>query len=515
MKPNQIGCDNMAIESYTNTRTQKYMLAHARHSDQASDVKPAGGGKEGWPGDNSGEEVCTTRWSTLIGSRGWGIVRRFNDPLLQEQFAQNIEDLINTGKIGYGHQSSSKRSCYTLIKALMADNYYDPDHGTSYMETFDYDEWADSGWKRQVSSDPALYRYKYSLLDPQTWDIQNLNHYCAIQCNGLAFTAFQLMTGLWWRYCADPKDSTKNIYYLSTQPNPEFKFSYTTSRLFIKELTTANWTKPTTTSYHYVGETHKCFHEKSYTVKAKDIYSNYSGDADITMHDIVFKISAGEDQNTEKFTQSIQVIEDETSDGRSIHAHVYRYLYCLDATFDSDGNIVSATPVMSRYKASSDGETLVEYAYDNDDTEDFKIIEQPVNYVGPVNSTALFKINVQSPEGVEPTYKWQYQLQGSSVWNTGSFTGQGTPEYSVKLTSTRDYQKYRCVVSIEDDDKTLTLYSDEVEMHIGEYISDLPQEETEDILYLIKTPYDLKRGDILGTRGKYGPGSGGHCAIWI
>lgn len=132
---NQIGCDNMAIESYTNTRTQKYMLAHARHSDQASDVKPAGGGKEGWPGDNSGEEVCTTRWSTLTGSRGWGIVRRFNDPLLQEQFAQNIEDLINTGKIGYAHQSSSKRSCYTLIRALMADNYYDPDHGTSHMET--------------------------------------------------------------------------------------------------------------------------------------------------------------------------------------------------------------------------------------------------------------------------------------------------------------------------------------------------------------------------------------------
>ena len=84
----------------------------------------------------------------------------------------------------------------------------------------------------------------------------------------------------------------------------------------------------------------------------------------------------------------------------------------------------------------------------------FAIVTQPVNCEAAVGETAHFSVEAT---GVK-TYQWQYWTPKSNKWVNGSTT---TPELSTGVTEARYANKYRCMLTGEDD---TVLYTDEVQI---------------------------------------------------
>ncbi len=90
------------------------------------------------------------------------------------------------------------------------------------------------------------------------------------------------------------------------------------------------------------------------------------------------------------------------------------------------------------------------------------ITSQPVNYVGPLGSTAVFTV---AAEGSGLTYQWWVKKPSASSFSKSSITG---PAYSVELTSTRNGNQLYCVVS---DAFGNSVQSDTVSMTVGEALT--------------------------------------------
>ena len=73
-----------------------------------------------------------------------------------------------------------------------------------------------------------------------------------------------------------------------------------------------------------------------------------------------------------------------------------------------------------------------------------KITGQPEDYAGAVRETAVFKVEA---EGEGLSYQWQYCKANSDTWKKVSGTGSKTASLSVKISKTKDGQKYRCVIT--------------------------------------------------------------------
>ncbi|MCC8029725.1 MAG: immunoglobulin domain-containing protein [Lachnospiraceae bacterium] len=95
--------------------------------------------------------------------------------------------------------------------------------------------------------------------------------------------------------------------------------------------------------------------------------------------------------------------------------------------------------------------------------EELAIITQPADYTGTVGDTAVFEVEAT---GSGLTYQWQYSSNGGTNWHDSGMTGADTAAVSVPVTSARDGQQYRCVVtdgngdSVTSDAATLSLPAD-------------------------------------------------------
>lgn len=72
------------------------------------------------------------------------------------------------------------------------------------------------------------------------------------------------------------------------------------------------------------------------------------------------------------------------------------------------------------------------------------ITGQPEDYTGIVGDTAQFTIQVC---GTGLNYQWQYCNASSNIWRDSSMAGAETETIRVPITSARDGQKYRCIVT--------------------------------------------------------------------
>lgn len=90
------------------------------------------------------------------------------------------------------------------------------------------------------------------------------------------------------------------------------------------------------------------------------------------------------------------------------------------------------------------------------------ITAQPVDYAGPVGTTATFTVETNSDAA---TYQWMYSNNGWS-WAKSSMAGNNTNSLTVKMTAARVGQQYKCVVTgadgtvIESEVVTLKVASD-------------------------------------------------------
>lgn len=75
-----------------------------------------------------------------------------------------------------------------------------------------------------------------------------------------------------------------------------------------------------------------------------------------------------------------------------------------------------------------------------------KIVTQPVDYTGKIGESARF--SVEAENGL--TYQWQYQTS-SGAWKNSNSSGNNTPSMSIKITETRDGQKYKCLIKGSDN----------------------------------------------------------------
>ena len=77
---------------------------------------------------------------------------------------------------------------------------------------------------------------------------------------------------------------------------------------------------------------------------------------------------------------------------------------------------------------------------------------QPTDYSGKAGEIAKFSVVA---EGEELNYQWQYQ-NAKGTWKNSNSTGSNTSAMEIKITATRDGQKYRCVITDKDNNKIIS-----------------------------------------------------------
>ena len=92
-----------------------------------------------------------------------------------------------------------------------------------------------------------------------------------------------------------------------------------------------------------------------------------------------------------------------------------------------------------------------------DAQEPVAIISQPSDYVGALNSNASFTVAVNRED---VTYQWYFSTDGAT-WKKSSSTGFNTDTLTIKMTSARLGQRYRCEITDSDGN---TVVSDAVTM---------------------------------------------------
>ncbi len=111
---------------------------------------------------------------------------------------------------------------------------------------------------------------------------------------------------------------------------------------------------------------------------------------------------------------------------------------------DSEGNIVETQAVAMTTAVSG-----------------LAITSEPVDYTGPVDSTATFTVEATG-EGL--SYQWMYSNNGGLTFVKSSVSGANTPTVSVGVKAFRDGQMYRCVVT---DASGNVVTSSAASMHVG------------------------------------------------
>lgn len=484
-------------------RKAKHMIAEASHSDYTEYIRPTDG--VFWPGDNCGEEVHAQAWYDIEKDGGWCHVRRFTDDAFAERFARNIEDLINCGRVGYGSATAGAGySCYSLIKALTADNYH------YNGQTLDYDEWiADGGnWRKTGGG----YWFDWRGVKADEMDIWKLRHDCAIQCNGLGFVALQLLSGLWF-HADDAAADGSPVYYLSTQPSFNFRHSFSTPYMFDR-LCTVEPTRPCALGWTLSDITFPCHHVETRTEQASDIWGAFDGDDfPVQVHRVVYSLYGSNDAVWSPVTGSTGR---KTADGRNMFLNAYEFVLC--GTAERDGGAWGYTPAME-HLMSRDGVTLVP-AFSVARDEPIFIDRQPDDITTPEGTVARFSIDAGSADGNDLKFQWEYQSPTMTNWVNSTLVGSKTATLSVTASAGRDGFRYRCRVY---DDRGNELYSEPGTLRIGEEFAVTHNEVRQDgaavpgDIFGITQPTNLLRGDVISTRLKSEgrTANSGHAAFWI
>lgn len=114
-----------------------------------------------------------------------------------------------------------------------------------------------------------------------------------------------------------------------------------------------------------------------------------------------------------------------------------------------------------------------------------EIINQPVDYVGPLGDEFGFKVDCTGATG----YRWQYSSDGGSTWTVTSVTGNQTTYITAEITQERTANLYRCRMS----DGSNYYYTDPVGVSIG---------TTPPILAQLKRLWDVKKAIRDAIRAK-------------
>lgn len=107
----------------------------------------------------------------------------------------------------------------------------------------------------------------------------------------------------------------------------------------------------------------------------------------------------------------------------------------------------------------SAGEVLLDTVIE-DTPNAFMITVQPSDFYGAVGENAVFTVEAT---GTGLTYKWQYQNAGTSIWRVSTQSGYNTSTLIVPITRTRNGQKYRCIITDENNNR---LTSNEASIHV-------------------------------------------------
>ena len=142
----------------------------------------------------------------------------------------------------------------------------------------------------------------------------------------------------------------------------------------------------------------------------------------------------------------------------------YQWQYCnaassiwRDSSMEGSNSENVSVPVAS-YRDGQKYRCVVTDAYGNTATSDAavltmvepeapKITGQPADYTGTVGETAVFEVKAS---GTGLTYQWQYRNASGGTWRNSSMAGNDEASISVPITSARDGQMYRCVVTGEN-----------------------------------------------------------------
>ena len=142
----------------------------------------------------------------------------------------------------------------------------------------------------------------------------------------------------------------------------------------------------------------------------------------------------------------------------------YQWQYCnaassiwRDSSMEGSNSENVSVPIAS-YRDGQKYRCVVTDAYGNTATSDAavltmvepeapKITGQPADYTGTVGDTAVFEVKAS---GTGLTYQWQYRNASGGTWRNSSMAGNDEASISVPITSARDGQMYRCVVTGEN-----------------------------------------------------------------
>ena len=142
----------------------------------------------------------------------------------------------------------------------------------------------------------------------------------------------------------------------------------------------------------------------------------------------------------------------------------YQWQYCnaassiwRDSSMEGSNSENVSVPIAS-YRDGQKYRCVVTDAYGNTATSDAavltmvepeapKITGQPADYTGTVGETAVFEVKAS---GTGLTYQWQYRNASGGTWRNSSMAGNDEASISVPITSARDGQMYRCVVTGEN-----------------------------------------------------------------
>lgn len=114
-----------------------------------------------------------------------------------------------------------------------------------------------------------------------------------------------------------------------------------------------------------------------------------------------------------------------------------------------------------------------------------EIINQPVDYIGPLGGEAGFRVDATGMTAA----RWQYSDDGGSTWIVTSVTGNQTMYITAEITQERTANFYRCRLY----DGTDYYYTDPVRIIIG---------TTPPILAQLKRLWDVKRAIRAALRAK-------------
>ena len=122
---------------------------------------------------------------------------------------------------------------------------------------------------------------------------------------------------------------------------------------------------------------------------------------------------------------------------------------------------------------NGEGESLTTEAAVLNVKYELTILQQPENFTGKAGDTAIFSVMAA---GYQVSYQWQYQNAGSDEWRNSSMAGSSSSTLVVSVNSSRDGQKYRCVLTDGDGKRLVT---DTVSIQIKEEnpFTDVAQEQ--------------------------------------